>query len=218
VETAPGARGKPEAAGGPRPPEPATAPPRGPTSLRDVHRLHAELAGGGKGLAPTPRAPLGPEAFRVADQDGDGLLSQDEFVVGYHRSLVEAGETPPADLAAEATRLLALGRARRAPSRTAVQPAAPVRTLIPPRTQRPTEPAGAPDSERGGSERGGVGAPANGEPAAGNGAPPRGDPRTRGSRPAAGGEQERGPGPPKPAPRGKDSRPTRTGRPQRSGP
>ena len=85
-----------------------------PAALDEVLRLHSQLAAGARGLAPSPETRLAPDAFQAADQDGDGLLSREEFVVGYHKQLLDSGRSPAADLAAEATRLAALSRARRA--------------------------------------------------------------------------------------------------------
>jgi hypothetical protein len=85
-----------------------------PAALDEVLRLHSQLAAGARGLAPSPETRLAPDAFQAADQDGDGLLSREEFVVGYHKQLLDSGRLPAADLAAEATRLAALSRARRA--------------------------------------------------------------------------------------------------------
>ncbi|MBM3977937.1 MAG: hypothetical protein FJ299_13245, partial [Planctomycetes bacterium] len=52
--------------------------------------------------------------FRAFDNDGDGKITSDEFVVGYRQLVAEAGQSAAPDLEAEATRLQSLRRAQAA--------------------------------------------------------------------------------------------------------
>ena len=167
----------------------ATRPPNigvaaDPASLDDVLRLHTKLAAGARGLAPSPETRLAPDAFRAADQDGDGLLSREEFVVGYHKQTLDSGRSPAPDLAAEATRLAALSRARRAMAsrgepagsqalegagQAGRPPMLPVRTLIP---GTPSAAPAAPAAPKGAPTRVDEGRHALGAPPGERAAPP----------------------------------------------
>jgi hypothetical protein len=93
------------------------APAAEPTTLERARELHASLDGDGDGALDRGEARRGGLSRHLAarmDRDGDRRLDRDEFVLGLRILLADAGLEAAPDLDAEATRLRALFRARRA--------------------------------------------------------------------------------------------------------
>jgi hypothetical protein len=106
-------KGKQEAPKDPKAPKSRTAV----TTLQDARGAFVRVDGDRNRVlteAEAAKAALDRKAFRAADLDGDKKLSQDEFIVGYHRMLAGRRRAVASDLEAESTRLQALSMARRA--------------------------------------------------------------------------------------------------------
>ena len=133
----------------PIPSVPATTPPAStrPTGLAEVRLLFGRLDRDARGTIDrleAQRAGVHAMDFLRFDDDRSGSLSRDEFTFGVHEILNAAGRPVAPDLGADATRVLALRRARALEARRLEQARSEAQRIEELRRQTaPTGPGGA---------------------------------------------------------------------------